>query len=295
LDFRLSDELAKTELDTMLVLLPGSQVTPESIDLITELTVFDQYMARSRLCTRLPIVLGPCRHADLNGRIGDRMERVGIRFIGVSKEFLDQPIHPMTVTSCQLAPEFLLVADADGKERMFSVPQPILLLEGRYDIDIHHQKSTRRTESDRLMEAVLNPAPSPSLETGLRQVLFIYSKGDDDPAELMDSRLDYSLLGDEKALTTAENFRTLSGRISDSFTSPLVQEMIEHSYALEHITEYETDIDSGAGRRRSRSRQGRRRSNRFTVRFMSRLLYWRWMRENGWTGRVFPDRSEDNG
>lgn len=276
----------------MLVLLPGSPVTPQSIELITELTVFDAYMARTRLSTRLPIVLGPCRRADLNESTGDRLERVGIRFIGVSKEFLDQPIHPLSVTSCQVASEFILVADADGRERVWPLTQPILLLEGRYDIDIPHQKSPRRTASDRLMEAVLNPDPAAALETGLRQVLLIYPRGAEHPAELIDSRMDYSFLGDEKALTTAENFRKLLGLLSDAFASPIVREMISHRYALEQITEIQADSDSGSGRGTSGKNRKQRRSNRPAIRFMSRLLYCQWMRENGWTGRVFPDMAK---
>jgi len=273
------------------VLLPGSRVTPRSIELITELTIFDAYMARTRLCTRLPIVLGPCRRADLNQGTGDRLEREGIRFVGVSKEFLDQPIQPMSVTSCQVASEFIVVADADGDERVLPVTQPILLLEGRYDIEIPRRMSPRRTASDRLMAAVLNPVPSASLETGLRQVLLIYPRGDDHPAELIDSRMDYAVLGSEKALTTPENFRKLLDLLSDAFGSPIVREMISHRSAIEQITEYETDKDSAAGRRPSKKKQRRRRSNQSAIRFMSRLLYCRWMRENGWTGRVFPDRT----
>jgi len=273
----------------MLVLLPGSPVTPQSIELIRELTIFDAYMARTRLCTQLPMVLGPCPRETLTGDNGDRMERVGIRFVGVSKAFLDQPVRPLPVTACQIESEFILVSNADGQERIFPVARPILLLEGRYDIGRHRQNSDRRNESDRLMEAVLTPTPASTVDTGLRQVLFIYSKSTEHPAELIDSRLDYSLLGQAKALTTAENFRTLLDRMSETFGSPIVREMIRHSYALVPMAEDESHIESDSSPKSRGKKRDRHRSNRRIIRFMSRLLYCQWMRENGWTGRVFPD------
>jgi len=278
-------------LDAMLVLLPGSQITPQSIQLLTELTVFDAYMARSRLRTQLPVVLGPCCQRDLETHIGDRLERLSIRFIAIPRDFLDPPFHSLEVTACRLEPDVILLSDAQGQERIFPVSQPVLLLEGRYDIDKRPRKSPMRSESDRLMETVLNPEPTASLETGLRHVLFMYSRGDPHPVELLDSRLDYSFLGDDKALTTAENFRNLLARLSEAFDSPIVREMMHHQYALEQITENEADIESGVGRRARGKKPGQRRSNRSAIRLMSRLLYCQWMRERGWAGRVFPIRS----
>jgi len=274
----------------MLVLLPGSRVTPESIQLLTELTVYYAYMARSRLCTQLPMVLGPCCPAEVKAHIGDRMERVGIHFIAIFKDFLEQPFHALEATSCRIEPDMILLTDANGRERMCPLTQPSLLLEGRYDIDSHHRKTALRAESDRLMEAVLHPTPSPSADAGLRQVLFIYPRGSDHPVELVDSRLDYSFLGDAKALTTAENFRNLIGLLSDTFASPIGREMVHHSYALESITDDDSDMESGTGPRDARKKRRRRRSNRSAVRLMSRLLYCQWMRQSGWAGRVFPDR-----
>jgi hypothetical protein len=273
--------------DSKLVLFPGSRENPEAVALLSTVGVFDDYMIRNRLRTRLPVIFGPCRRASIAGETGKKLADAGVRFMAVSTAVLEAPFFCFDAVRCRFDPESVRIWDENGDPQTLFHRDRFLVVEAVYD-------STRK----QVAEAPGKKARGRSLGLDFRPdsqttsgpggenagVIFLFSKGRDAPVRFMEEAVDFSFLEGRRSLVAAENFRLLGSMLSERF-GPVCRDMVRFSFAIPVVTEELPEISEQRGKRK---RQIQVRSNVSSVNTLARLFYGRWWQENGWADRVFP-------
>ncbi len=270
--------------DSMLVLFPGSAESTEAVAVLSQIGIYDDYMIRNRLRTRLPVLFAPCRTAEIAGETGRRLSAAGVRFMAVDRKTLDLPFSAFDAARCQFAPDLIRIWDEEDRERTLFDRERVLLLEAVYD-------SKRR----RIPEGRGRKAAKPGLRFDLETseapdtggperagVLFLFTRAEPLPIRFMEEKIDFTFLGENRSLTAAENFRRLRDLLAKRFGT-VCRDMVTFAFGIESLTEDRTE-----GEERRRKRQVQMRSNVASVNTMARLFYCRWWQEQGWAAHVFP-------
>lgn len=271
--------------DSMLVLFPGSEQSDEAVSILSEIGIYDAFMIRSRLRCRLPAVFCPCRRRDIAGETGRRLSKAGIRFMAVAKDFLESPFSIFDAARCRFDAEMIRLWDAEGKERAIFEREKCLLLEAVYESQT--RKRTEKTRRKRPSEAGPRLDVDPGRDTGAGSgeragVLLLLGETGSPALRFMEEEIDFSFLGDRRALTAAENFGRLREKLDRRF-GPVCRDMVTFAFGLEALTEDRTEDRGARG-----SRLVRMRSNVSSVHTMARLLFCMWRQAQGKADRVFP-------
>jgi len=271
--------------DSLLVIFPGSTESEEAVALLSDIGIYDPYMVRNRLRTRLPSVFGPCKRDEVAGPVGDRLASSGVKFMAVARDFLDAPFGGFDVVRCRFGAETIRLWDGDAKERTLFSKEGLLVVEAVYDTKkqrLRDWRGKRSRDLERFSAGLAETgfAPPSGERTG---VLFLLRTGMD-VVRFVAERVDFSFLGESLSLTVAENFRRLRALLEERF-GPACRDMVTFGIGIETLTEENPEENAG---RKGQPRQIQVRSNISSVHTMARLLCCRWQQENGWADRVFP-------
>ena len=271
--------------DSLLVIFPGSTESEEAVALLSDIGIYDPYMVRNRLRTRLPSVFGPCKRDEVAGPVGDRLASSGVKFMAVARDFLDTPLGGFDVVRCRFGTESTQLWDADEKERTLFTKERLLVVEAVYDTKKQRRRDWRGKRSrdlERFSAGLPETAfaPPSGERTG---VLFLLRTGTD-VARFVAEKVDFSFLGEERSLTVSENFHRLRALLEERF-GPVCRDMVNFGIGIETLSEESPEQNSN---RKGQPRQLQVRSNVASVHTMVRLLCCRWWQENGWADRVFP-------
>ena len=281
-----SSDISQDRPDSMLVLFPGSAQSDGAVSLLSQIGVFDDYMIRNRLRSRLPVLYGSCRRSDIAGETGRRLSDAGVRFMAVSRSYLDEPFGAFDAVRCEFGPERVRLWDSDDRRQDLYDREKTLVLEAVYASETRRRtERSGRKPADAAARFDLASSDSPPAgSSGRAGVLFLFPCSGDLPIRLMEAEIDFSFLGERLGLTAVENFRRLRGLLDERF-GPVCRDMVSYGFFIEALTEERTEE---AGRAKGRVRQVKTRSNVSPVNTMARLLHCRWLQEQGWAERVFP-------
>lgn len=272
-------------LDSLLVIFPGSTESKAAVSLLSDIGIYDAYMVRNRLRTRLPSVFGPCKRDEIAGRVGDRLASCGVKFMAVARDFLNAPFGGFDAVQCRFGTDTTRLWDGDAKERTLFSKERFLVVEAVYDKKKQRLRDWRGKRSRDLSRLSANLAeaafaPPSGERTG---VLFLLRTGTD-VVRFLEENVDFSFLGENRSLTVSENFRRLRALLEERF-GPACRDMVTFGIGIETFTEENPEENAG---RKGQPRQFQIRSNISSVHTMVRLLCCRWWQENGWADRVFP-------
>jgi hypothetical protein len=273
-----------TRSDSMLVLFPGSAESDEAVAILSQIGIYDEYMIRNRLRTRLPVLFAPCLKADIAGETGRRLSAAGIRFMSVTREVLGLPFSAFDAVRCQFDPDLIRIWDGEGRERTLYDREKVLVLEAIYDSKRREtlEKRKRKPSATGLRLDMATPE-TPAIGNGEPTgVLFFFTQAEMLPVRFMEEKIDFSFLGENRSLTAVENFRRLRDLIAERF-GPVCRDMVTFAFGIESLTEDRTEKED-----RRRYRQVQIRSNVSSVNTMARLFYCRWWQEKGWADYVYP-------
>jgi hypothetical protein len=281
-----SSDISQDRPDSILVLFPGSAQSDGAVSLLSEIGVFDDYMIRNRLRSRLPVLYGPCRRSEIGEDTGRRLSDAGVRFMAVSRAYLDEPFAAFDADRCLFESERVRLWDTEDRQRDLYDREKTLVLEAVYASETRSRtERSGRKPVDVAARFEAGFGATPAAVSGERAgVLFLFPRSGDLPIRFMEENIDFGFLDERRGLTAAENFRLLRGLLDDRF-GPVCRDMVSYGFSIEALTEERTEE---AGRARGRVRQVKTRSNVSSVNTMARLLYCRWWQEQGWADRVFP-------
>lgn len=253
--------------------------------LLSDVGIYDRYMVRNRLRTRLPAVFGPCKRNEIAATLGDRLVSCGVRFMAVARDFLEAPLGGFDAVRCRFGTEAVRLWDGDAKERTLFSKERLLVIEAVYDTKKQRLRDWRGKRSRDLerFSAGLAEAEFAPLSGERTGVLFLLRTGTD-VVRFVEEKIDFSFLGESRSLTVAENFRRLRALLEKRFGAAC-RDMVTFCIGIESLTEESPEENAG---RKGRPRQIQVRSNISSVHTMARLLCCRWWQEKGWAGRVFP-------
>lgn len=273
-----------TRPDSMLVLFPGSTESAEAVAVLSRIGVYDEFMIRNRLRSRLPVLFAPCQKAQIEGETGRRLSAAGVRFMAVNRKALDLPFSAFDAVKCQFSPDLIRIWDQDDREQTLFDREKVLLLEAIYDSK-RRRMSEGRGRKTTTAGLRLDTEPAESPEAGVAErsgVLFLFTRTEPVPVRFMEEKIDFTFLQESRSLAAAENFRRLRDLLSERF-GPVCRDMVTFSFGIESLTEDRTE-----GQDRRRQRQVQVRSNVSSVNTMARLFYCRWWQDQGWAEQVFP-------
>jgi hypothetical protein len=205
--------------------------------------------------------------------------------MAVARDFLDAPFGGFDAVRCRFGKEAVQLWDGDEKERALFRKERLLVVEAVYETKKQQKRdwrSKRSRDLERFSTGLRHTGfPMPSGErTG---VLFLLRDGTD-VVRFLEEKVDFSFLGQNRALTVGENFRQLRTMLEERF-GPACQDAVTFGIGIETLTE-ENAVENA--NRKGKLRQIQVRSNVSSVHTMVRLLCCRWWQENGWADRVFP-------
>ncbi len=271
--------------DSFFVLLPGSQISKEGVSQLSAITELEPYTIQTKLRSSLPQNLCTCKQDEISGKLRDALESSGINFMVVHEKFLNEPFKPFSVTSCQFEEKKIRFFDKNKKHIAVETGKELLLLEGLYRTNIQGKSLADKRDGDiekksRFLKK--NPLSSSGMKTN--RVIMVYIKNKLVPIYLNENNLDYSFLGSSKEMTVLLNFNIVRDELERTFKQPINRVMLENSIALE-----QTFVNNKEALEIVRSKESKKTSsvtsNESSTNLMSRLLFFKWCKENGWSGK----------
>lgn len=285
------ETIEKNDRDSVLMLLPGSEITEDGTEQLSKMSGFDAFIIHNRLKTALPHLLCPVNSRTIAGESGDLLVSAGIRFLAVRKSFLAVPFHPFVVRHCRFGEKRSQFYDRRHEPVELHNKENVLLLEGCYHT------------TDGKLTGILDPGidAGPGFELKHRRekavrlqdlktcrFIMLYLSMDMNPLIFIDQWMDYTFLGPARKLTVGENLQCLRHRLQETFSRQTDQRMLSHGYALENdrrLAEMKTKKFRLTGGMEMATTEI---SNESAVNRMSRLIFFQWCRENGWVDRMMP-------
>jgi hypothetical protein len=292
-----------TTTDGVLVILPNSRNTPESVALLSALTIFDPYLIGCKLRSALPQVMGGCSLNQMEAELGEHLRSAGIRFLAIADDLFQKPFNGMLITECRFdPPETQAPATTSCKGAMaflsqlappiaMSSREPLLMLLAEYSTvarqsaaEFKQMKKRGRQDAAKNRLPLVNALQN--MDSGFRRVIFLYRKIDPVPLLLIENEMDYRFLGPDKEVTAVVNFGKLIRLLEGTFGREIQTIPTAHFFGGQSLDAPEPgpvrkiDLD---GERWSPPRV---QSNKDTVHAMVRLIYWQWLWENNWIAPV---------
>ncbi|MBC2715206.1 MAG: hypothetical protein HF978_07855 [Desulfobacteraceae bacterium] len=283
----MNNEVHDSDFDSVLVLLPGSTITPEGIRLLCRISNFDHFIILNKLKIKLPQILCPINSHEIAGSSGDQLDVLRINFLAVKKIFFERPFNPFMVLSCRFGKKRSRFYTSHHHPVEIYNEEKILLIEGDYkttdekaahmfgndvDFDMGHQK----------VKAVY----SKDLKT--YRIVMLYQVMDPEPLVFIDRSIDYSFLESAKKMTVTANFNALKLQLEKTFCRKADQTMLHHGYVLKQVQNISEKKAKGLKLNKKKEIITTAISNEIATNRMSRLLFYQWCKDNGWVKRIIP-------
>ncbi len=281
----MNDKVHASDLDSLLVLLPGSMITPEGIRCLWNISNFDHFIIQSKLKIKLPQILCPVNSHEIAGTSGDQLESLGINFLAVKKRFLELPFNPFEVLSFRFGKKRSRFYSNHNHPVEIYNQEKILLIEGIYRTTngkVAHMSVDDVDMKQKKVKAVY------SQDLKAFRFVMLYQVMDPGPLVFIDRSMDYSFLGSAKKMTVTANFDFLKHRLEEKFCRKADQAMLHHGYILEQVQSISEKQTKGFKLKSNKETITTGLSNEIATNRMSRLLFFQWCKENGWVNRIMP-------
>jgi len=282
--------------DSVFILLPGSEITSEGIELLEALSTFDPYMLRSKLKIQVPQLLFSYQSEAILGPTGDALEASGIRYLAVKRRFFEQPFQPFFANGCRFHEKscqfYSLKNSIDGADSDAIIDiindQQVLLLEGLY-LTTGDEIFPLPTANGFAVSGKRKPEKSVySKDVKHFRIIMLYRIMNPDPIVFIDRNLNYEFLGSDKEMTVTVNFDKFKAVLGQKFNQTIDQSMLQNAFMIEQDQQIAEKKTSSLKIKQRSQHSVSRTSNKDATDRMSRLIFFKWCKDNGWVDRVMP-------